>query len=218
MSATVTAVEHQRVTTVAQNVAPMFPAFQYHDLLDKSGFGDWRDTLVENGYVVVKGAVPRERALAYRDLFFTWLESFDMGFKRNDPATWTYEQMPHHIKGQLQDTALEILADCKDNQAGCSIATASLTSSSCGIFVARKGWSTHLRRFGVLPNSSHPSMLPVFSCLEGLTYKMQVNGNIWSEYGCIMAARVQLRMFQSISSSARLLLRSRACQLERVRT
>jgi hypothetical protein len=37
-------------------------------------FGDWRDDLARDGYAVIKGAIPRERADKYADQMFTWLE------------------------------------------------------------------------------------------------------------------------------------------------
>ncbi|ORY35326.1 hypothetical protein BCR39DRAFT_591866 [Naematelia encephala] len=65
------------------------------------GFGDWRDELVTKGYTVVKGAVPRERALEYRDRAFQWLEGFPLGFDRNDVSTWKNEHLPVHVKGGM---------------------------------------------------------------------------------------------------------------------
>lgn len=41
---------------------------------DNVTYGDWRDDLVRDGYVVVKGAVPVERAEKYGDEMLTWLE------------------------------------------------------------------------------------------------------------------------------------------------
>lgn len=38
-------------------------------------FGDWRDDLILNGYAVVRGAVPRDRALNYADRMLSLLES-----------------------------------------------------------------------------------------------------------------------------------------------
>ena len=38
-------------------------------------YGDWRDDLARDGYVVVKGAVPKDRALAYGDEFMSYLEN-----------------------------------------------------------------------------------------------------------------------------------------------
>ena len=37
-------------------------------------FGDWRDELNVNGYAVIKGAIPRERAEAYSDKFYSYIE------------------------------------------------------------------------------------------------------------------------------------------------
>ena len=37
-------------------------------------FGDWRDDLARDGYAVIKGAIPKERADKYADQMFTWLE------------------------------------------------------------------------------------------------------------------------------------------------
>lgn len=38
-------------------------------------FGDFRDDLVRDGYAVIKGAVPRERADRYGREFYDFLES-----------------------------------------------------------------------------------------------------------------------------------------------
>lgn len=38
-------------------------------------YGDWRDDLVRDGYVVVKGVIPKERALQYGDAVFDFLET-----------------------------------------------------------------------------------------------------------------------------------------------
>jgi hypothetical protein len=37
-------------------------------------YGDWRDDLARDGYAVIKGAIPRERADEYADAMFSWLE------------------------------------------------------------------------------------------------------------------------------------------------
>jgi len=37
-------------------------------------FGDWRDNLARDGYAVIKGAIPRERADKYADQMYSWLE------------------------------------------------------------------------------------------------------------------------------------------------
>lgn len=40
----------------------------------KTNYGDWRDDLARDGYAVVKGAIPRERADAYANRMYEWLE------------------------------------------------------------------------------------------------------------------------------------------------
>ncbi|RSH83920.1 hypothetical protein EHS25_005164 [Saitozyma podzolica] len=80
---------------------PVFPPFEYSDLLNEASFGDWRDALVKDGYTVIKGAVSRERALAAREEAFQWLEDFPLGFKRDDPSTFKNEHLPNHMKGGM---------------------------------------------------------------------------------------------------------------------
>jgi hypothetical protein len=41
---------------------------------EEQAFGDFRDDLLKNGFAVVKGAVPRERADQYAEEMFQWLE------------------------------------------------------------------------------------------------------------------------------------------------
>ncbi|KAJ5481157.1 hypothetical protein N7539_007051 [Penicillium diatomitis] len=57
-------------------------------------FGDWRDDLARDGYAVVKGAIPRERAMKYADQMYSWLESFNLGYDRNDPSTVHKDKLP----------------------------------------------------------------------------------------------------------------------------
>ena len=38
-------------------------------------YGDWRDDLVRDGYAVIKGAIPRERALSYANRMYGLIES-----------------------------------------------------------------------------------------------------------------------------------------------
>ena len=37
-------------------------------------FGDCRDDLARDGYAVIKGAIPKERADKYADKMYSWLE------------------------------------------------------------------------------------------------------------------------------------------------
>jgi hypothetical protein len=41
---------------------------------EEAAFGDFRDDLQRDGFAVVKGAVPRERADKYAEQMFQWLE------------------------------------------------------------------------------------------------------------------------------------------------
>lgn len=41
-------------------------------------FGDWRDDLARDGYAVIKGAIPRERADKYADQMYSWLEGLSV--------------------------------------------------------------------------------------------------------------------------------------------
>ncbi|EUC43021.1 hypothetical protein COCMIDRAFT_102016 [Bipolaris oryzae ATCC 44560] len=57
-------------------------------------FGDWRDDLARDGYAVIKGAIPQEKALKYADRMFSWLEGFNLGFDRNDLSTAHKDKLP----------------------------------------------------------------------------------------------------------------------------
>ena len=54
-------------------------------------------------WALVKGAVPKERALNYADKAEDWLEGFNMGYRRNDRSTWKPTNIPRHRYGGLFD-------------------------------------------------------------------------------------------------------------------
>ncbi|KIW23901.1 uncharacterized protein PV07_12063 [Cladophialophora immunda] len=56
--------------------------------------GDWLDQLESQGYAVVKGAVPPERAQYYQQKAIEWLQTFDPALDPNDPSTWKKEKLP----------------------------------------------------------------------------------------------------------------------------
>ncbi|KAJ6015937.1 hypothetical protein N7540_010528 [Penicillium herquei] len=58
------------------------------------GFGDFRDDLTRDGFAVVKGAIAKEKALEYADKMYSWLEDFNLGFKRDDPSTVHKDNLP----------------------------------------------------------------------------------------------------------------------------
>lgn len=81
-----------------------FAPFKYAGILSQGApFADWRDDLARDGYAVVRGAVPRERALEYRDRAKHWLKerSGESGFSWDKPETWTADKMPIHIVGGM---------------------------------------------------------------------------------------------------------------------
>ena len=65
----------ETVTSTAPTLT--IPATGYRMNVDGTDpkFGDWRDDLARDGYAVVKGAVPRERALQYADKMYSLVES-----------------------------------------------------------------------------------------------------------------------------------------------
>lgn len=67
----------ETATSDASTLSLKLPASGYRMKLDGTDpkFGDWRDDLVRDGYVVVKGAIPRERAMQYADKMYSLLES-----------------------------------------------------------------------------------------------------------------------------------------------
>ncbi|KDE08197.1 hypothetical protein MVLG_01676 [Microbotryum lychnidis-dioicae p1A1 Lamole] len=84
-----------------EEILRRIPPFPYADLLDKQHFGDCRDELRDQGFAVVKEAIPREKALQYRARAFDWLAGHGYGFKKDDPATHTQEYLPMHFKGGM---------------------------------------------------------------------------------------------------------------------
>ncbi|CZR52805.1 uncharacterized protein PAC_02682 [Phialocephala subalpina] len=66
-----------------------------------TSYGDWRDDFYRDGYVVTKGAVPKDRAIGYQSDALTWLEGFNLGFDRNDKSTWKKENLPQSWKGGM---------------------------------------------------------------------------------------------------------------------
>lgn len=80
-----------------------------------TNYNDFRDQLNRDGYAVIKGAVPRDRAVKYADKFLSYLEGLyavtfplkslqeektnelwdsGLGFKRDDPSTVKRDMLP----------------------------------------------------------------------------------------------------------------------------
>lgn len=67
----------------------------------KVQYGDWRDDFFRDGYVIIKNVLPKDRARQYQSEALTWLESFGIGFDRNDKTTWKKENVPQSFKGGM---------------------------------------------------------------------------------------------------------------------
>ncbi|KAH6898321.1 hypothetical protein B0T10DRAFT_504891 [Thelonectria olida] len=57
-------------------------------------YGDWRDDLIRDGYAVIKGAIPKERALSYANRFYGLVESFGLGYDRTNSLTVRPDKLP----------------------------------------------------------------------------------------------------------------------------
>ncbi|TVY36939.1 hypothetical protein LOCC1_G006643 [Lachnellula occidentalis] len=62
---------------------------------------DWRADLERDGYVVVKNAVPQDRAAQYCSQALSWLSSFGTALSIADPSTWTNANLPVQSKFNL---------------------------------------------------------------------------------------------------------------------
>ena len=58
----------------------------------------WEFDLRENGFAVVKNAIPRDRATQYQTKAYDWLKSFSTELDFNRPETWIKENLPVQSK------------------------------------------------------------------------------------------------------------------------
>ncbi|KAF5526371.1 putative phytanoyl-CoA dioxygenase [Colletotrichum aenigma] len=98
-AATITVPAPKKPETSSSSATPIVPKpAGPNKLFAKEGvtYGDFRDDLVRDGYVVVKGAIPRERTDKYADDMMSYLENFagGLGFDRNDPSTVKEANLP----------------------------------------------------------------------------------------------------------------------------
>nr|AOR51877.1 phytanoil-CoA dioxygenase [Phaffia rhodozyma] len=63
--------------------------------------GDFRDQLFSKGWVVVPNVIPDDRAREYVSRAHDFLESFNLGYNRDDPSTWNLSSLPYNNKGGL---------------------------------------------------------------------------------------------------------------------
>lgn len=72
MSATVT-LDKPVVSVEHLEAAPAGPALLFSQGTDVT-YGDFRDDIIRDGYAVVKGAIPKERAIQYGEQMYKFLE------------------------------------------------------------------------------------------------------------------------------------------------
>jgi hypothetical protein len=61
----------------------------------------WMTELDAQGWTVVPEAIPKAKALAYAEKGHEWLESWELGYDRNDTSTHKAANLPWHIRGGL---------------------------------------------------------------------------------------------------------------------
>jgi ectoine hydroxylase-related dioxygenase (phytanoyl-CoA dioxygenase family) len=66
--------------------------------LPRQKTNDWRDEFHANGYAVIKGAIPQDRAKAYQQDVFSWLKTFGTELDIENPNTWTKQNLPIQSK------------------------------------------------------------------------------------------------------------------------
>ncbi len=58
----------------------------------------WGYDLRENGFAVIKNAIPRHRAIEYQEKAYDWVKSFGTELEFNRPETWIKENLPVQSK------------------------------------------------------------------------------------------------------------------------
>ncbi|PQE08896.1 Phytanoyl- dioxygenase protein [Rutstroemia sp. NJR-2017a BVV2] len=139
-------------------------------------FGDFRDDLARDGYAVIKGAVPRDRAEKYGNDFYEYLENFNLGYNRNDPSTIKRSKLPIvNEKGMILHYAVSHenwvwqirsepgVIDAFEKVYNTPDLIVSFDAINIGFhdrsdFAANKPW----------PHQDQDPLLPGFRCLQGL--------------------------------------------------
>jgi hypothetical protein len=71
---TATATEPTLPSPVVEHIPTANPTHKLFTRGANHKYGDFRDDLVRDGYAIIKGAIPRERADQYADQFHQFLE------------------------------------------------------------------------------------------------------------------------------------------------
>lgn len=88
------------VTTATNTQANSRLTINLDDCQDQT-FGDWRDDFFRDGYIVLKNAIPEDRALAYRQKMLDWITGFGKGLVLDDPSTWVEANLPQSFKAGM---------------------------------------------------------------------------------------------------------------------
>ena len=111
-------------------------SYEQEPLVDISTVhGDWRDQLIQDGFVILKNVISPDRARYYLDSLFDWLETFPYGFKKDDKSTWGPTHLPAHVKSVLSTPCFSIINianGCMTPGVVCITATLCLTRGSSG--------------------------------------------------------------------------------------
>lgn len=76
-------------------------ALRFVDILNRSKYTDFRAELKENGFAVLKGVIPHDRAVQYQIKAYEWLKSFPGDLHLSDPTTLVASNLPLTNKVRL---------------------------------------------------------------------------------------------------------------------
>lgn len=82
-------------------------------------YGDFRDDLSRDGYAIIKGAIPRERADKYADEMYSWLE----GLYAISPSLSPHHQPSHPPQPPLSNAFPATSASTATTPAPCTSGT-----------------------------------------------------------------------------------------------
>ena len=68
--------------------------------------------LEENGFAIVPKTLDEDQCEEVSNDMFSWLESLNSNFKRDDPTSWTTENMPHAMHGIIKQYGVGHTAWC----------------------------------------------------------------------------------------------------------